>query len=166
MYKATRILIESRLKHSRYKVEMENVRHVGGGKPNECFQNTYAFQSVDVLGSGCTRSMPVSGWLVSRFDKSSNSTEVIQHWWNMDTVTRQQFDTTPFANASKNAGYEYVSDIELSLMGNERFREIRSNVATSLLLKDGAWFTAELENELMRYRPIEELKAESILRLI
>jgi len=64
MYKATRLLIDERQKHSKYKLENIAVKIVPIGEPNKCHHNTFEFQKKDVLKTGCQRSIPVSGWLV------------------------------------------------------------------------------------------------------
>ena len=89
------MLINERLKHSQYKVQPEKVINIPIGVPNQCHANTFEYQKLDVLKTGCKQSMPVSGWLVGEYDKHNDSVEIVQHWWNMDTVTFQHYDTTP-----------------------------------------------------------------------
>ena len=44
MYKATRLLIDERQKHSKYKLENIAVKIVPIGEPNKCHHNKFEFQ--------------------------------------------------------------------------------------------------------------------------
>ena len=88
MYKATRLLIDARQKNTNYKLQKVNVLSVPIGEANKCHHNTFEYQMKDVLQSGCERSVPVSGWLVGKYNKAKDETEIIQHWWNIDEVTK------------------------------------------------------------------------------
>ena len=84
MYRATKDLIAERLKHTKYNnIKTVPVQYVPLGEVNQCHQNTFKYQKLDVLKTGCTRSMPVSGWLVGEYDKVKKQTEIIQHWLNL-----------------------------------------------------------------------------------
>jgi len=139
MYKATRLLIDERQKHSKYKLENIAVNIVPIGEPNKCHHNTFEFQEKEVLKTGCRRSIPVSGWLVGKYNKTKDETEIIQHWWNIDSVTKQHFDTTPITDGTKHGECEYVTDFEISMWGNDNYEEIDSNVCNSLCLRTGKW---------------------------
>jgi len=141
MYRATRELIAERLKTSKFKnISVVSVKYMPIGIPNQCHQNTFEYRSKDVLGTGCQRGMPVSGWLVGEYNKQKQETEIIQHWWFMDSVTEQHVDTTPIGTEEGHKQYEYVVDLELSIWGNDNYDKIDSNVGSSLLRKDNKWF--------------------------
>jgi hypothetical protein len=163
MYKATRLLIEQRLKHSRYNVNHVSVTSVPIGEANQCHRNTFVFQKNDVLNTGCKRSMPLSGWLIGKYDIDKDETEIIQHWWNVDSVSEQHFDTTPFDGRTPQSDYEYVADVEISLWGNANFNEIKSNVCNSLCLRSGKWYLVkEGKDGKLIYRETDSLKVENL----
>ena len=163
MYKATRLLIEQRLKHSKYNVNHVTVISAPIGEPNKCHQNTFRFQRTDVLETGCQRSMPISGWLVKKYNSEIDETEIIQHWWNVDSVTQQHFDTTPFDNGAHQADYEYVADVEISLWSDSNFDKIKSNVCNSLCLRNGKWFLVnEVNDGKLIYKQADNLKIDNL----
>ena len=163
MYKATRLLIEERLRHSKYNLQKVSVKSVPIGEPNNCHSNTFEFQKSDVLKTGCTRSMPLSGWIVGKYDKDKDETEIVQHWWNVDSVTNEHFDTTPFINGALQTEFEYISDVEISLWGNEHFDEIQSNVCNSVCLLNSQWylFNVKDDGELI-YKLTDSLTVENL----
>jgi hypothetical protein len=163
MYKATRLLIDARLKCSKNNLEHVSVASFPIGKANKCHHNTFEFQMSDVLGTGCARTVPVSGWLVGTYNKAKDETEIIQHWWNLDTVSRQHFDTTPLNEGTLHSDYEYVTDFELALWGNEHFDAIDSNVCNSLCLRHGKWFLVNEDKDgKLIYKQTDSLKVENL----
>lgn len=172
MYRATKDLIAERLKHTKYNnIKTVPVQYVPLGEVNQCHQNTFKYQKLDVLKTGCTRSMPVSGWLVGEYDKVKKQTEIIQHWWNLDSITNQHFDTTPLGTPLHHRKYEYVVDLEISIWGNENFARIDSNVASSLLYRDNKWLQVTLDKDArtavdtdFNYEDIQTLDIETIFK--
>lgn len=127
MYKATRQLIAARQKHAYYVVEPVKVQNIGGGRANDCFNNATdaneADKSVKVVG----------GWLVAPYCKTTNSTEIVSHFWNSkDGVF---FDTTPGITSD----YEYVIDMDLVVYGQQNYDGLDNLVCSSLLLRDGTF---------------------------
>ena len=119
--------------------------------------------SNDVLGTGCARSVPVSGWIVGKYNKDKDETEIIQHWWNIDSVTKQHFDTTPITDGTKHSDYEYVTDFELSIWGNENYDDIESNVCNSLCLRHGKWYLVNEDKDgKLIYQQTDSLKVENL----
>ncbi len=133
MFKATRELIKARQAHTEYVVEVVSVKQINGGSANDCFNNACAYIEKN---KGCS---VVSGWLVNKYDAMSNSTAIIQHFWN---VSEQGIfvDTTPLIEAE----YEYVIDVDLSIYGQEHLGEINNCVCSSLWLKNGEFNTVDL----------------------
>ena len=127
MYKATRELIKARQVHTNLVVEVVTVKNISGGKKNDCFNNSCAYLEK-------TQSKIVSGWLVNKYDPSSNSTEIIQHFWNINHEGIF-VDTTPIISDD----YEYVIDMELLIYGQENLDEINNCICSSLLFKDGKY---------------------------
>jgi hypothetical protein len=107
--------------------------------------------------------MPISGWLVGKYNSETDETEIMQHWWNVDSVTQQHFDTTPFDNGTSKADYEYVADVEISLWGDANFDKIKSNVCNSLCLRNDKWFLVnEDTNGTLVYKKTESLRVENL----
>lgn len=152
MYKATRKLIQARQRHSKYVIEQVRVENVGGGKANDCFIN--ACNAIDR-----SREIKiVSGWVVKAFDTFQNSTEIIQHFWNVDR-NGNYFDTTPLM---KNNAVEYVVDTDICHYGQEHIEEIDSCVASSLLLKNDKFIAVDIEDDRLNFRSIKSLSIEEL----
>lgn len=129
MYKATRELIKARQPHTNYLVEVVSVKQIGGGLPNQCFQNA---TDDDMLAKG---NKVVSGWIVNPYDRERSSTAIVQHWWNIDG-NGVYFDITP----NNGNQIEYVVDCEISEYGQTNYDELSNLVALSLLLKDDKFY--------------------------
>ena len=163
MYKATRLLIDERVRHSKYNLQQVSVKSVPIGIANKCHHNTFEFQKKDVLKTGCTGSVPGSGWLVCKYNKIKNETEIIQHWWNIDSITKQHFDTTPITDGTSHSEYEYVTDFEVSIWGNENYEEIDSNVCNSICLRNGKWYLVkEGSNGKLIYKLTDTLTVQNL----
>ena len=116
-----------------------------------------------MLKTGCTRSVPVSGWLVCKYNKIKHETEIIQHWWNIDSITKQHFDTTPITDGTSHSEYEYVTDFEVSIWGNENYEEIDSNVCNSICLRNGKWYLVkEGSNGKLIYKLTDTLTVQNL----
>lgn len=152
MYKATRKLIQARQQHSKYVIEKVNVENIGGGKANACFIN--ACDAID-RSKGITI---VSGWVVGKFDKFKNSTEIVQHFWNVDR-NGNHFDTTPLMG---NNEVEYVVDTDICHYGQEHIDSIDSCVASSLLLKNDKFIAVDIEDNRLNFRSIKNLAIEEL----
>lgn len=154
MYKATRDFIKARQQHSKYVVEKVSVKQVGGGKANDCFNN--ACDTID-RSKGIKHT---SGWIVGKFNKFKNSTEIIQHFWNVDK-DGNHFDTTPLIGSD----VEYVIDCEINAYGQQNYDEVDSCVASSLLLKDGKFVAVDIaENGRLIFRNIESLSTNNLFK--
>ncbi len=152
MYKATRKLIQARQQHSKYVIEKVNVKNIGGGKANACFIN--ACNAID-RSKGVTI---VSGWIVGEFNRFKNSTEIVQHFWNVDR-NGNYFDTTPLMG---NDEVEYVVDTDICHYGQEHIDEIDSCVASSLLLKNDKFIAVDFEDDRLNFRNIKSLAIEEL----
>jgi hypothetical protein len=152
MYKATRDFIKARQQFSKYVVEKVSVRQIDGGKPNDCFNN--ACDTID-RAKGITIT---SGWIVGKFNKFTNSTEIIQHFWNVDK-DGNHFDTTPFIGSE----FEYVIDCDINAYGQQHYDDVDSCVASSLLLKNGKFVAVDADQKgRLVYRNIDTLSTKNL----
>ena len=150
MFAATRKFIKKRQRHSKYVVEKVSVRQVGGGLPNDCFNNAYK-----VLDR--TKGIKiVSGWVVEKHNAYTNSTEIVQHWWNIDG-NGNYFDTT-FSNHNA----EYIVDSALAEFTNEFYDDIDSCVGSSLLLKEDVLYRVKIEGENIHFFSIPSLETKNL----
>jgi len=147
MYKATRDFIKARQQFSKYVVEQVSVKQIDGGERNDCFNN--ACDTIDRT-KGIKHT---SGWIIGKFNKFTNSTEIIQHFWNVDK-DGNHFDTTPLIGSE----FEYVIDCEINAYGQQHYDDVDSCVASSLLLKNGKFVAVDADqNGRLVYRNIKDL---------
>jgi hypothetical protein len=151
MFKATRELIKARQAHTDFVVEVVSVKQVDGGAENDCFNNACTYMEKN---KGCA---VVSGWLVNKYDAMSNSTAILQHFWN---INEQGFfiDTTPLIET----GCEYVIDVDLSIYGQEHYDEINNCVCSSLWFRDGKFKTVDLIDGKLERNNIYQLTTENL----
>lgn len=159
MYKATRDFIKAREKHCQSSLVVPtHVEKLGTGEPYKCFENSKAF--VAEKKANGENFISLSGWLIKPFDKISNSTEIIQHWWAGDEKGKQ-YDTSPYISNNE----EYVIDFNINNFAHANYEKIKSCVAMSLLYKDGKYYL--LKNvENMELEEIKELKTESLFKYL
>lgn len=156
MYKATREFIAARQRQTEFRLTSPNVKRIGGGEANKCFDNAIA-----VVNQGKAEGIrydALSGWLVQPYDKDRNCTAIIQHWWNVD-AKGNQFDTTPSINDYE----EYVLDFALYEYCRINIERIKSNVAMSLLYQDGM-FSILMDEKEMIFSTVLELKTELLFK--
>ena len=151
MYKATRELINARQKFTDWKMMQVSVKKIGGGLPNECYGNAF-----DMMKLGHKL---VSGWLVHKYRKDGNFTEIVQHWWNIDGMGRH-FDTTPLPSEE----YEYVVDTDIAEFAHVNYESVSSCVCSSLMLKNGKFFAIDMNGEKPIARIISNLKVENLFK--
>jgi hypothetical protein len=156
MYKATRDFIKARQQFSKYVVEQVSVKQIDGGEPNDCFNN--ACDTIDrTKGIKLT-----SGWIIGKFNKFTNSTEIIQHFWNVDK-DGNHFDTTPLIGSE----FEYVIDCEINAYGQQHYDNVDSCVASSLLLKNGKFVAVDADqNGRLVYRNIGSLSTNKLFEKV
>jgi len=150
MYKATREFVKARQPHAKMELKVVSVKQLGGGQANNCSDN--AIDNAENMDGVIS----VTGWLVHPFNPLTNSTEIVQHWWNIDK-NKNYFDTSPDTLGVK---CDYVLDFDLYRYAYDNYDEIESIVACSLVLKDGAYTAAlaDLSNiRNVRYKPISTL---------
>ena len=152
MFKATRELIKARQTHTDFVVEVVSVKQIEGGFMNDCFNNACTYLE------NSKNTKVVSGWLVNKFDTKTNSTEIIQHFWNVHVLSGEYIDTTPLIPSE----VEYVIDVDISIYGQEHFDEINNCVGSSLWLKDGKFKTVDLIEGQLVEKEIRELKTENL----
>lgn len=165
MHKATRSLVEARRKFAELDLSVVKVRRLGGAPARLCFENAVANEHRDILGTGCTRAEIVSGWIVYPFDRTQEQTEVVQHWWNYDSVSHVHFDTTSFDPLIINVPVDYVTDFDLKNLGMRWLDRLASNVGRDLVLRtNGQWgYTEFSETGEAKFMPLPDLRTENIL---
>ena len=159
MYKATREFINARKKHTDSPLRLPStVRKLESGLPNQCLKNSRNFANEQkALGNEV---IMISGWIVHPYDKVSESTEIVQHWWNSDSKGNN-FDTTPCVSDE----LEYVIDFDINNFAYTHSDKLQSHVGMSLLYKNGKFF--QLKNaQSMQLEEIKELKTELFFRFL
>jgi hypothetical protein len=151
MYKATRSLIQARQKFSKYVIQLVEVKNLGGGQANQCFQN--ACSKVD-RAKGITI---VSGWIVDTYNVLDDCTEITQHWWNADSQGNH-FDTTPIIGN----GFEYVIDVSIAVYGRVNYEQITSCVSSNLLLKNNIFYAVNVKGKKIVIRDIADVSNDSL----
>ena len=152
MFKATRELIKNRQAFTKYPVvQAFNVEHKNSGKINQCFQN--ACNSID-RNKGVTI---VSGWLIGSFDKATGSTEIIQHYWNVNR-DGTFFDTTP----THTNDVEYVIDTQIMYWSQKNLNLLNSCVSSSLLYVNGKFTAVNEINGQLVFSNIKNLSVENL----
>ena len=149
MFKATRELIKARQQHTKFVVEAIEVKSIGGGKNNDCFMNACTYKENN------KGAKVVSGWIVNKFDTRTNSTAIIQHFWNVDAFGNH-VDTTPLVGYE----HEYVIDVDILIFGQIHYDELDTCVASSLLLCNGIFSTMEISDDDIEISFIPALKTE------
>ena len=125
MYKPTRTLITERQKFCKAELMVVSVKKTPTGKLNDCTNN-----ALDATEEG-DEVRTITGSLVHPYDASTNTTEIVQHWWNMNS-DGTYFDTTPGITDD----CEYVKDMDLIYYFSKNTEKIDNNVALSLILSD------------------------------
>ena len=144
MFKATRELIKARQPHTDYVVEKVFVKSIKGGIANKCFENACDY---DENHPG---SKTVSGWIVNKFDERTNSTAIIQHFWNI-TPDGDFIDSTP--NIEEDV--EYVIDTEITAFGQENYDYIDSCVCSSLLYQKNQFYLVDTIDYISTIKPVK-----------
>ena len=156
MYKATRIFIAERQKFCKLNLEVVRVDKVGGGKANDCSNN-----ALDATENG-DEVRTITGWLVHPYDKLTDTTEIVQHWWNRDSSGRH-FDTSPGVDDD----CEYVVDLDLIHYFRQNYDNINNNVAISIVLSNEKFIGVDEDksspNGLRRF-PISSLSTDVLYR--
>ena len=95
MYKASRTFISERSRHSRFLVQLVQVRRHPIHQAQACLENAYLASRMDILGFGSKQNLVVAGWIAHKYHPVNRVSEFAQHWWNFHPVAREYFDTTP-----------------------------------------------------------------------
>jgi hypothetical protein len=151
MRKATRDLIKARQPYTQYVLEVVAVHQQRSCVANACFKNATADS---LLEQG---NKVVSGWMVGRFIDSTRSTEIIQHWWNID-IDGNYFDLTDGVSSDA----EYVVDSGIAEYGQMMLDSLESLVAMSLLYQDGKFFGVREVDGVLTYKKLIDLSDGSI----
>jgi hypothetical protein len=150
MFKATREFINERQPHTEITLKVVDVKKIGGGNSNNCSDNAIDFsESNDGY-------MTVTGWLIHPYNQLTNSTDIVQNWWNVDEQMNY-VDTTP---DPLKIACEYVLDFDLYKYAFDNYDQLESIVACSLVLSDGRYTAALADKEditNVRYRKISIL---------
>jgi hypothetical protein len=168
MKRSTRELIKERNKYALvrngYRMDAQHITAVKQLKTHDagqCFKTAMAGREIDALGSGSTRNVVVSGWLVGDYNTTFDGYEVLAHYWNIDEKTNMHFDLSKGAHSG-----EYVMDMGLSLWAQdkENYARITSVVQKSLLYKDGEWRTYEVIDGNEVIEDITDLRVENLFK--
>jgi hypothetical protein len=152
MFKATRDFIIARQQHAKYKLTIENVKSIGGGVKNDCFRNACKYKDRN------PKSKIVSGWMIRKFNPRTNSTAIIQHYWNVDSHGFH-VDTTPLQGE---VPYEYVVDMDIVIYSQLNYSQVESCVCSSLHLENGNFYTVELTENDIDLRPVKKLTTSNL----
>jgi hypothetical protein len=134
-----------------------NVTQLSTGIQNDCYGNAHATKEASLkIGN---KIYIVSGWLVEPYDPASDSTAIIQHWWNVD-AQGHHFDITPNLNPDS----IYVQDIGLFQFCIDNDPILFTHVGNNLLHKNGK-FEILVDTDLMLFMPVNELKTEYIYNM-
>jgi hypothetical protein len=164
MYRATKILIEERQKYNELPVKLVYVRNIPIKSKNQCFENAVECEHLDILKSGSTKNEIISGWIVFPYNKVDDSTEITQHWWNYDPVSKIHFDVTEYDEVVKLEKKEFVMDLDIKNYGVRHLDEIKSNVGKDIILKDGKWFSIEIdEKDFSDLKKLDDISTRNIL---
>ena len=150
MLKALSLLIKQRQPFSKSALQVVKVKNVGGGQENQCFNN--AVSQIDREKS----IKIVSGWIVGKTDIATNSTFLLQHFWNMD-ADGNYFDTTPLTNM-----FKYVLDLELMDFGQKHIKKLSSSVGYSLMLKNDIFYSFSSKDSSDSYTPMSSLHSKNL----
>ena len=158
MYKATNELIKARNKYAvdHPPKKIDSVKRIGGGQQHECYTNSVNFITTS-KSAGIEASM-WSGWLVQPYDKETNSSFILQHWWNI-TRSGEQFDTTPLDDMA-----EYVLDYDLTKFCVANDGNMKTHMAHSLLYRDDKFFLI-LDPLINSLKQLDNLKTENLYEL-
>jgi len=158
MYKATIELIKARNRFTKnYPAKhVTTVKRIGGGQQHECYNNSVDFISTS-KNAGIEASV-WSGWLVQPYDKETNSSLILQHWWNI-TRSGEQFDTTPLNDMA-----EYVQDYDLIKFCSANDGKMKTHMAHSLLYRDNKFFLI-LDPLINSMKRLENLKTANLYEL-
>ena len=152
MYKATRELIKARQHYSDAVIEVVNVKRLGGADARRCYDN--ACKVIETTPN----TFIVSGWIVCKFNTDLRHTEILQHYWNVDS-DGNFFDTTEIGDVNA----EYVVDSEIGTYIQAHYDEYTSDVCSSLILKEnGALVAMDFLQEGTVFREIENLSTPSL----
>ena len=133
MYRATRDFVAARARFCLpYGVaHIPNVKRIGGGITHECYDNALRYIETNTKDDDMAL---WSGWLVQPYDKLTNSTLILAHWWNLHK-SGQHIDTTPILDNA-----EYIQDYSLRKFCFENQGKLKTDMAHSLIYKDNQFF--------------------------
>jgi hypothetical protein len=155
MFKASREFIKVRQPFASHPLVVVPVNKKGGREANDCFGN-----AADCIDR--TKGIKiVSGWLVHPYNKLSDSTEIIQHYWNYSD-TEQYFDETN--GVPDNC--EYIVDMAISNFSQDNIDKIVSNVGHSFLLTQGRFSAFHFDNTNLVLKDIPSLETKNLFEYL
>ena len=149
MKKVTRELIKLRQKYvanPKAIQHISSVSKIGGGELNQCYQNAFKYKAPEAFGGSM-----MSGWLVQPYDPVTNSTAIIQHWWNVDR-NDNHIDTTPTLNIDS----DYVQDLGIYVFCFTNDARLDTHLGKSMMFKDGR-FSVLYDVDNMYFSPLQDL---------
>lgn len=155
MYRVTRELIRDRGSRCDVPPELIDVRHEPTGTPNDCLKNAFA-----AAADSTSDFLPVAGWLILPYEKSTDRTECIQHWWCVDEKSNTYSDFTPLLFEGKKA-VDYVIDPSLTMYAHDYRDNLKSMVGKCLLRTCGKWYAVwEQDDGTEHTDPLDTLDTE------
>ena len=155
MYRSTAEFINARQKFCNWKLEVRSFRNQGERSPNKCYMNSREAKLNE------DNVWMIAGWLIMPYNQKTNSTEIIQHWWN-DKGHNEQFDTTDHCLEARP---EYVQDLSYFSFCMDYDAKLTSHVSSSLLLRDGEFVAVdECSDGSIAHRKIANLSCEELFK--
>jgi hypothetical protein len=151
MFKATRELIKLRQPHSNALVEKILVRQIVGGQPRRCYENACWLNDIHASNK------VVSGWLVNKWDKSTNSCLIVSHYWNINPEG-DYVDCSP----KDGADHEYVIDSEIGVFASLNYDKLFSSVCSSIVIKESSILGVDFREEGKVYRTFKDFSINSL----
>jgi hypothetical protein len=156
MYRATRDFISTRNKFvDKFEAtHIPIVKRIGGGTKHECYKNSTFFMNANSVNGDIGI---WSGWLVMPYDKSTNSTLILAHWWNIKK-NGEHFDTTPLEDQA-----EYVQDYALLKFCDQHIGKLKTHIPHSIVFQNDHFYliTDPEKNEMLE---VNDLKNETLYK--
>lgn len=153
MYKATREFIKRRQQYCEIALEVVSVDRRPTMARGRCQDNAQK----QIIGNE-DLILLASGWLIYPYDSETNSTEIVQHWWNFSVSEKKHFDTT----IGEFDDCEYLLDLAMYEYASVNYDMVASTIGKSLWLKDGRFQTVEKISGTLFYGKIESLKTKNL----
>ena len=129
-----------RQKFCKAELMVVSVNRISTGKLNDCTNN-----ALDATEEG-DEVRTITGSLVHPYDAITNTTEIVQHWWNMNS-DGTYFDTTPGVTDD----CEYVKDMDLIYLNLYTYSPTIYRRFLQNKIKQTQFITQQLSNTIQKY---------------